>query len=658
MSSKSPRPIFDLPVFNFHFWKIVYLLSFCFFASPMTATGSNCSQTTISPNHQYSFENSADGWIFDSIGGMDGQLSKASISTGKSGSGVFFANSLTNARVQMHPFDLDIDQGITVSFWIKPLNFNSVEARYISKAQGTNEDDHDLMVSAYEGSKLRFRLRINNNTETLITQNKVLIANSWNHIAATFDKTAMRIYHNGLLVAQRGYTGSINFRDTALAFGNQPVNAGDRPFWGTLDEVSLFGRGLTAQDIALLAGDTDACGDADDTPQDAAPADSYEPLVIDPAKMFQNAQLVFNGHATTIAPGDIDGDGDLDIFAAEGGKHSCGSSCRLLAWFEAPTWRRHDLGGLLGPFTGDSVLVDIDKDGDLDVVISVDNHNSESSTDAVYWYENRVNKKLSWVRHTIEYNVPNAYHIGEMDSADVDGDGKMDIVVRHLSSYRFVVYFQNSADSWTPRRLNTRPREGLKLADLDGNKRVDIIGNGFVLFAPLSPRTQTWTEKTIDSAYYSAAKTGLNNSAKADVADLNGDGRLDIVMSSAEGNAVYLAWYKSPSDPKTGSWGKYIIEKPQANNHQVQIADVDLDGDLDIVGGFSFGDRGVYWWENVNATATTWERHLINSSNGCYSCKVADFDGDGDHDVAGPTKYAGSIYFYKNVLMEMGGAAN
>lgn len=655
MNSKYLSPIFFLasPIISLNrlFSIGPFLLALSFFAVPVNADGSNCSQTSISPDHQYDFENSTDGWIFDSIGGMDGRISGAGIGTGKVGKGAFFANNVTNARIQLNPFDLDVDQGITVSFWIKPTNFDSVEARYISKATGTAEDDHDLMVGAYEGSKLRFRLRINNDTQTLITPDKILVANSWNHVAATFDRAAMRIYHNGQLVAQHSYAGDIHLTDAGLAFGNQPANAGDRPLWGAMDEINLFGTALTDQDIGLLAGLTSVCDEAIVVPREAAPADSFESsMVIDPTKMFQSAQLVFNGPTTTVAKGDIDGDGDLDIFAAEGGKHSCGSGCRVLAWFEAPTWRRHDIGGLLSPFTGDSVLVDIDKDGDLDVAVSVDNHNSESSTDAVYWYENRVNKNLSWVRHTIEYNVPNAFHIGEMDSADIDGDGRMDIVVRHLGTYRFVIYFQNSADSWTPRRLNTRPREGLKLADLDGNKRVDIIGNGFVLFAPLSPRTQAWTEKTIDSAYYNVTNTGLNNSAKANVADLNDDGRLDIVMSSAEGNAVYLAWYKSPADPKTGSWSKYIIEKPQSNNHQVQLADVDLDGDLDVVGGFSFGDKGVYWWENVNGVATTWERHLINSSNGCYSCKLADSDGDGDYDVAGPTKYAGPIYFYKNLL--------
>jgi hypothetical protein len=656
------------------------------FVEVANASSDSCATGMSVPAHQYSFENSADGSVFDSVGSADGQISKAVIGAGKWGSGVFFANNLTDARVQLNPFSLDLSRGLTLSFWVKPLNFSSVEARYISKALGTSDFDHDLMVSSYSGSKLRFRLRINDKTETLITGSSVLVANSWNHVAATFNLATMRIYLNGNIVAEQNRPGVIYLRDAAaIAFGNQPANAGERPLWGTLDEISIFERSLGQQEIAALGTLGFACEPPDEpTPPDPAVTDPVvtepvvtepvvtepvvtdpvvtdpvvrDPVVIDPAQMFQGAQLVHKGSTTTVAQGDIDGDGDIDLFAAEGGKHSCGSACRLLAWFEAPNWRRHNLGDLLGPFTGDSVLVDLDKDGDLDVAVSVDNHSSDSSTDAVYWYENRVNKNQTWVKHTIEYNVPNAFHIGEMDSADVDGDGKMDIVVRHLGTYRFVVYFQNSTDSWTPLRLNTRPREGLKLADLDGNKRVDIIGNGFILFAPVNPRTQPWTEKTIDAAYYKLPISGLNNSTKANVADLNGDGRLDVVMSSAEGGAVFLAWYKNPSDAKAGSWSKHFIENPQANNHQVQIADIDLDGDLDIVGGFAFGDPGIYWWKNVNSVATTWERHTINGSKGCYNCKVADFDGDGDFDVAGPTEYTGALYFYRNLLVETGGGS-
>lgn len=363
---------------------------------------------------------------------------------------------------------------------------------------------------------------------------------------------------------------------------------------------------------------------------------------------FDDPITIYSGAATTVQWGDIDQDGIDDLLIIEGGRHSGGVNSRILAWFEAPNWIRHDIAPTIGPFTGDSALVDVDGDSDLDVVVAVDNHSGQSSMDAVYWYENTGNFTQDWPQHVIEMNVPNAFHIGDLKTADVDGDGLLDVVVRHLSSLRFVVYFQNSADDWEPLRLDTRHREGLALADLDQNGRADIIGNGFILFAPQDARIDTWTEKTFESDYYTASESGLNNSIKAATHDMDNDGRDDIIISSAEGQAVYLAWYKNPPEAQSGKWIRHMIEDPQGKNHQVQIADVDLDGDADVYGGFSFGDNGVYWWENVNGLSTQWIRHEIIPDKGCYSCVASDYDNDGDIDFAGPQKYVGKVNLFIN----------
>lgn len=364
---------------------------------------------------------------------------------------------------------------------------------------------------------------------------------------------------------------------------------------------------------------------------------------------FADVVTLYSGPATTVQFGDIDGDGiDEDLFVAEGGRHSGGTNSRVFAWFEAPNWIRHDISVALGPFTGDSDLVDIDDDGDLDVVIATDSHSSQSSSDAVYWYENTGSFEDNWPQHTIEFNVPDAFHIGDLETGDIDGDGKIDVVIRHLSTLRFVVYFQNTIDDWQARRLDTRHREGLAIADLDQNGRDDIIGNGYILFAPLNPRTEEWTEVIFDASFFDEAQSGLNNSVKSAIFDMDGDAKLDIIMSSAEGNDVHLAWYKNPSNAQNGIWQRHIIEQPQGKNHQVQIADIDLDGDPDVYGGFSFGDSGVFWWENINGSATNWQRHTIDNNRGCYSCIATDFDHDGDIDFAGPQKYTGQVNLYEN----------
>lgn len=382
------------------------------------------------------------------------------------------------------------------------------------------------------------------------------------------------------------------------------------------------------------------------TPDSTVTSPTVAQPPVQPTQRFSPAQVIYANGVTTVQWGDIDRDGDLDLFAAEGG---ITGQPPLLAWFEAPDWERHDIGPPLTPFTGDSQLVDVDADNDLDLIISADSHSAQTNTGAVYWYENAGNGLGSWTQHVIEVGIPNAFHIGDMAAGDVDGNGLVDVVVRHLSTRRFVVYLQQPGDLWSVRRINTRYREGLALADLDHDGLQDIIGNGFVLFAPDDPLLDDWIEVTIDAVFYSAPKRGLNNSVKANTADINGDGRLDVILSPAEGEAVYLAWYEVPDDPVNDTWVKHFIESPLQNNHQVQIADVDLDGDPDVLGGFSFGDAGVVWWENVNGDGSSFSRHTIDGTQGCYSCRVGDFDGDGDWDFAGPTSYVGAIYLYENL---------
>lgn len=363
------------------------------------------------------------------------------------------------------------------------------------------------------------------------------------------------------------------------------------------------------------------------------------------AASFYSRQQIYGKDATAVDWGDFDQDGDLDLFVIEGGKHAGGR--KILAWFEAPSWTRHDLNTAIGPFTGDCEAVDIDQDGDLDIITSYDRHSGSASVKStVVWYEN-VNPFSTWPQHVIESDVPNSQHIGDLKVGDLDKDGKRDVVIRHLGTPRIVVYYQNNSDSWSARRLDVRPREGLFVRDLDGDGRDDLIANGFVLFAP-SSRSGTFEELTLDAAYYSLPNSGLNNSVKIDVADFSGDGRPDVLFSVAEGASVYMAWYKNPSQPRSQSWARHMVQDPISKQHQAEVGDIDLDGDLDIYGGYSFGSKGVFWWENKNGQGTSWQRHTIDADKGCYHCEAADFDGDGDLDFAGPETYTGRVYLYEN----------
>ena len=341
---------------------------------------------------------------------------------------------------------------------------------------------------------------------------------------------------------------------------------------------------------------------------------------------------------TSVNVGDIDRDGLPDIAVFEGGKHNKGT--QYFAWFEAPHWKRHDFHtDKPGTFIGDTEMADINDDGWLDIVVPRDNHSVGAGD--LYWYENPGHgAKGEWIRHVIYRDQSDTFHQGDIEIADMDNDGKLDVVCRHLGRRRVRVCLQNSADDWTTRSFDVRDREGMKLADVDRDGVMDIVLNGFWWAGPAGGwRHGTYEEYVIDTDFYSAKAQRLNNSTKNGLGDFNGDGRIDVGMVSAEGNKVCLAVYLAPMRPREDPWRKVLIKNEFGNCHQLEVGDLDLDGDLDLVGGRSFGEKDVYVWYN-DGDGTTWTEQIVDRDAGMYSGVIGDVGGDGDLDIIAPHAYS------------------
>ena len=80
----------------------------------------------------------------------------------------------------------------------------------------------------------------------------------------------------------------------------------------------------------------------------------------------------------------------------------------------------------------------------------------------------------------------------------------------------------------------------------------------------------------------------------------------------------------------------------------MSAADVDGDGDTDVLGAAHWADD-VVWWENTAGDGTAWTEHTVDDDlDGPYSIFTADVDGDGDTDVLGAVDAEG-IYWWENV---------
>jgi hypothetical protein len=177
--------------------------------------------------------------------------------------------------------------------------------------------------------------------------------------------------------------------------------------------------------------------------------------------------------------------------------------------------------------------------------------------------------------------------------------------------------------------------------DIDDDGDQDIVGTAYyaddaVLWRNDGGDPIQWTSQTIDA--------DLGGGCETFAADVDGDGDLDLLGAGFTAGVVW--WRNDGGDPI--QWVREDICADFAGGHDVWAGDLDGDGDTDVA-GVAAEDDEIAWWRNDGGDPITWVEQVIDGTVD-YPCRldVKDIDGDGILDVAATSWNDATVAWWRN----------
>ena len=316
---------------------------------------------------------------------------------------------------------------------------------------------------------------------------------------------------------------------------------------------------------------------------------------------------------------DIDNDGDLDVIAGnydEQNKIYFNIADGVFAATGIPL-------DLVVDSTFNLITSDIDKDGDIDILVGNASFNNEPNK----LYLNDGSGSFPNLGTPIGIEIDDTH---DLNLIDMDNDGDQDLLVANGANNK--LYFNNGNASFSETGINITNDSDfsstIATADFDNDGDVDIfVGNDggnnklYIQNKTIGISNNKINIDTNDDALtYSIA-----------VGDINGDGRLDIVAGNYSGrNKLYINNGNGNFAPLNG----IDIGLEISNTEDIQLADIDGDGSLDVLVANSY-EANLLYVNNGQGNFPTSGIPIGAASDAeqTHSLAIGDVNNDGNLDV-------------------------
>jgi hypothetical protein len=288
----------------------------------------------------------------------------------------------------------------------------------------------------------------------------------------------------------------------------------------------------------------------------------------------------------------------------------------------------------------EKTMADLDGDGRPDAVIGL-----ESPNQGMFWYRSPHSGVVTdaWTRFPISAT---GQFYEDVIAFDINGDGAIDLVT---SVNGGISWYENPlgkggdpTQPWTAHVVTTNsPGENtFSLADLDGDGKIDIISPSAIYF---QNNPDSWLTLQYNNSFRGTALLDIGS----------GNGAINIVGSS--GTVTFpTVWFENPREAggnaRTGTWiSRRIgpgypctsVSCADGSPTNVGVGDINADGRMDVVTVQAEGSPtvvpagGVIWWEApVDRRNGQWIQHTVDAGFvNAHNVRVFDMDKNGTLDL-------------------------